>query len=97
MGYLQNARQRLGSVARTVGRHAARVGKAALTAAAVAGAAYGAYQTHEHHLYREARSAESGLQAERGRLHYEELLRTAPHRQRTSPPAGSELWRGRLS
>ena len=46
MGYLQDVRQRLGSVAHTVGKHAATAGKIALTAAAVAGAAYHAHQTH---------------------------------------------------
>ena len=46
MGYLQDARQRLGPVAHTVGKHAATAGKIALTAAAVAGAAYHAHQTH---------------------------------------------------
>jgi hypothetical protein len=46
MGFVQNTRQRLGSAAHFVGRHAATAGKAALTAAAVAGAAYSAYQTH---------------------------------------------------
>ena len=45
MGYLQSARQRLTSAARTVGKHAVTAGKVALTAAAVAGAAYNAYQT----------------------------------------------------
>ena len=46
MGYLQDVRQRLGSVAHTVGKHAATAGKIALTAAVVAGAAYDAHQTH---------------------------------------------------
>ena len=46
MGFVQSARQRLGSAAHFVGKHAATAGKAALTAAAVAGAAYSAYQTH---------------------------------------------------
>ncbi len=46
MGFVQNARQRLGSAAHTIGKHAATVGKVALGAAAVAGAAYHAYQTH---------------------------------------------------
>ena len=46
MGYLQGARQRLGSAAHSIGKHAATVGKVALGAAAVAGAAYHAYQTH---------------------------------------------------
>ena len=46
MGFLQSARQRLGSAAHSIGKHAATAGKAALTAAAVAGAAYHAYQTH---------------------------------------------------
>ena len=45
MGFAQNTRQRLGSAAHFVGKHAT-AGKAALTAAAVAGAAYSAYQTH---------------------------------------------------
>jgi hypothetical protein len=46
MGYLQAAKQRIGAAAKTLGRHAATVGKVALGAAAVAGAAYHAYQTH---------------------------------------------------
>ena len=46
MGYLQDVRQRIGSVAHTVGKHAATAGKIALTAAAVAGAAYHAHQQH---------------------------------------------------
>ena len=46
MGFVQDARQRLGSAAHTIGRHAATAGKVALTAAAVAGAAYHAYETH---------------------------------------------------
>ena len=46
MGFVQDARQRLGSAAHTIGRHAATAGKVALTAAAVAGAAYSAYETH---------------------------------------------------
>ena len=46
MGCMQNTRQRIGSAAHFVGRHAATAGKAALTAAAVAGAAYNAYETH---------------------------------------------------
>ena len=46
LGFVQNARQRLGSAAHTIGKHAATVGKVALGAAAVAGAAYHAYQTH---------------------------------------------------
>jgi len=46
MGFLQNARQRLGSAARTVGKHAVTAGKIALATAAVAGAAYHAHQTH---------------------------------------------------
>ena len=46
MGLLQRARQRLGSAARSIGKHAVTAGKVALGAAAVAGAAYHAYQTH---------------------------------------------------
>jgi hypothetical protein len=46
MGFLQDTRQRLGAAAHVVGKHAATVGKVALTAAAVAGAAYHAHQTH---------------------------------------------------
>ena len=90
MGFMQNTRQRLSSAAHFVGRHAVTAGKAALTAAAVAGAAYNAYQKHSDG---QARLAQANWQAEQGRLHYEELLRQAPHRQHTSPPAGSELWR----
>ena len=94
MGFLQSARQRLGSAAHSIGKHAATVGKVALGAAAVAGAAYHAYQTHSDG---QARLAQADWQAERGRQRYEELIRQAPHRQHTSPPAGSELWRGRTS
>ena len=46
MGFVQDARQRLGSAAHSIGKHAATAGKVALTAAAVAGAAYHAHQTH---------------------------------------------------
>ena len=46
MGFLQNARQRLGSAAHAVGKHAVTAGKIALATAAVAGAAYNAHQTH---------------------------------------------------
>ena len=46
MGLIQNARQRVASAARVVGKHAVTAGKVALGAAAVAGAAYHAYQRH---------------------------------------------------
>ena len=46
MGYLQAAKQRVGAAAKTLGRHAATVGKVAVGVAAVAGAAYHAHQTH---------------------------------------------------
>ena len=46
MGYLQSAKQRIGAAAKTLGRHAATVGKVAVGVAAVAGAAYHAHQTH---------------------------------------------------
>ena len=89
MGYLQDARQRLGSVAHTVGKHAATAGKIALTAAAVAGAAYHAHQTHAD---RHVRDTQADWQAERGRQRYHELLKQTPHRQHTR----TENWRGRI-
>ena len=46
MGYLQTAKQRVGAAAKTLGRHAATIGKVAVGAAVVAGAAYNAHQTH---------------------------------------------------
>ena len=46
MGYLQNARQRLGSAAKLVARHGATAAKVAVAAAAVAGAAYKAYHSN---------------------------------------------------
>ena len=50
MGFLQNARQRLGSAAHFVGRHAATAGKVALGAAAVAGPTYHATHLSPIHL-----------------------------------------------
>ena len=44
--YLQVAKQRIGAAAKTLGRHAATVGKVAVGVAAVAGAAYHVRQTH---------------------------------------------------
>ena len=52
MGFVQNARQRLGAAANFVKKHAATVGHVALGAAAVAGAVYANHQ----HAAREAAS-----------------------------------------
>ena len=81
MGFVQNTRQRLGSAAHFVGRHAATAGKAALTAAVVAGAAYNAYHGHAD---QQARDAQANWQAERGRERFEELLKH--HRREPMPP-----------
>ena len=51
MGLIQNARQRVASAARVVGKHALTAGKVALGAAAVAGAAYHAHQRHASRPY----------------------------------------------
>ena len=50
MGYLQDVRQRLGSVAHTVGKHAATAGKIALTAAPIRGTSRITYHGPARHL-----------------------------------------------
>jgi hypothetical protein len=90
MGFLQAAKQRVGAAAKTLGRHAATVGKVAVGVAAVAGAAYHAHQSHGERF---ARDAQANWQAERGRERYENLLKQTPkqhHEPRT------ENWRGRI-
>ena len=92
MGYLQSVRRRLGSAARFVGQHAGTVGRAALGAAVLAGAALGA---HRSEVGRALRQQSEGRRLARRdgaelRRQYEEDRRRA----REVDDEGYDAWEG---